>query len=81
MKISKRTGFVRLKNSFDSLAIKLNLNTKLMSTYKCLKCGVTKNDTLNSQLNTSVTCTALEDNTEVVFHAWEKTSEEDLICD
>lgn len=77
----KRTGFVCLENSFDSLAIILNLNAKLMSTYKCRQCGVIKNDTLNSQLNTSITCTDLEQNAEVVFHAWEKTSEEDLVCD
>ena len=76
----KRTGFGRLENSFDLLAIKLNLNAKFMSTYKCLKCGIYKNDTLNSQLNTSTTCSALQDHTEVVFHNWEKTSEEDLVC-
>ena len=76
----KRTDFVRLENSFDSLANKLNPNTKIMSTYKCLKCGIYKNDTLNSQLNTSTTCSALQDHTEVVFHNWEKTSEEDLVC-
>ena len=52
-----------------------------MATYKCRQCDVTKNDTLNSQLNTSITCTALEEDTEVVFHNWEKTSEEDLVCD
>ena len=52
-----------------------------MSIYRYLKCGVTKNDTLNSQLNTSITCTALEEETEVVFHGWEKVSEEDLVCD
>ena len=52
-----------------------------MSTYKCRQCGVTKNDTLNSQLNTSITCSALKENTEVVFHNWEKISDEDLVCD
>lgn len=51
-----------------------------MATYKYRKCGVRKSDTLNSQLNTSVTCTALEKDTEVVFHSWEKLSEEDLVC-
>ena len=77
----KRTDFVRLKNSFGALANKLNLNTILMATYTCRQCGVTKNDTVNSQLNTSITCTALEEETEVVFHGWEKVSEEDLVCD
>ena len=51
-----------------------------MATYTCLKCGIRKNDTLNSQLNTRTTCTALEKDTEVVFHDWAKISEEDLIC-
>ncbi len=49
-----------------------------MSTYKCLKCGIIKDDTVNSQLNTSITCTTSESNSEVLFHSWEKTSEEDL---
>ncbi|MGV8812798.1 MAG: hypothetical protein ACOH2D_01690 [Gelidibacter sp.] len=52
-----------------------------MATYKCQHCGVIKNDTLNSQLNTSITCTASIANTEVVFHGWAKVSEEDLVCD
>ncbi|WP_161805004.1 hypothetical protein [Lacinutrix mariniflava] len=52
-----------------------------MATYKCRKCRIYKNDTLNSQLNTSATCTAIEDNNEVVFHGWELISEEDLRCD
>ncbi|WP_189702639.1 hypothetical protein [Subsaximicrobium wynnwilliamsii] len=50
-----------------------------MSTYKCRKCGVYKNDTVNSQLNTSATCTASEKNDEVVFHSWECISDEDLV--
>ncbi|WP_417371196.1 hypothetical protein [Gelidibacter japonicus] len=60
--------------------IRLTQNLQIMATYKCRKCGISKNDTLNSQLNTSITCTVLEDHSDVVFHAWEKTSEEDLVC-
>ena len=50
-----------------------------MSTYKCRIYSVIKNDTSNSQLKTSVACTALVEHTEVVFHAWVKTSEEDSV--
>lgn len=51
-----------------------------MATYTCQKCGIRKNDTLISQLNTPTTCTALEQDVEVVFHDWEMISEEDLMC-
>ncbi|WP_179315393.1 hypothetical protein [Winogradskyella undariae] len=47
-----------------------------MATYKCNICGIYKNDTLNSQLNTSITCRELENNSEVIFHHWAKISEE-----
>ena len=48
-----------------------------MATYKCLKCGIHKNDTLNSQLNTSLTCDVSDNNTETMFHKWNKIAEED----
>ena len=51
-----------------------------MATYTCRQCGVTNNDTVNSQLNTSITFTTLEEETEVIFYGWEKVSEEDLVC-
>ncbi len=51
-----------------------------MATYKCRKCGIHKNDTLNSQLNTPITCTAFEKDTDIVFHSWQMVSEEDVIC-
>ena len=76
----KRTYFVHLENSFDSLQNMINPKPATMATYKCRKCGIRKNDTLNSQLNTSVTCSAKEKDANVVFHSWEKLSEEDLIC-
>ena len=43
-----------------------------MATYTCRQCGVTNNDTVNSQLNTSITFTTLEEETEVIFYGWEK---------
>jgi len=50
-----------------------------MATYKCRTCEIYKNDTITSQLNTSTVCKTLENNTEVIFHNWEKVSEEDLV--
>ncbi len=52
-----------------------------MATYKCRICGIYKNDTLNSQLNTSITCIPLEGTKKPGFHGWDKVSEEDLRLD
>ncbi|WP_302476793.1 hypothetical protein [Winogradskyella undariae] len=41
-----------------------------MATYKCSICGIHKNDTVTSQLNTSITCKSSENTVEVVFHKW-----------
>ncbi|RBP32994.1 hypothetical protein DFR65_102330 [Oceanihabitans sediminis] len=51
-----------------------------MATYKCEKCGIQKNDTLSSQLNTSTTCNVSENDSELSFHKWKMISEEDLVC-
>ena len=51
-----------------------------MATYKCQKCGIVKDDTLTSQLNTSITCSVIENSTEIAFHSWKMISEEDLVC-
>jgi hypothetical protein len=50
-----------------------------MATYKCKICGISKDDTITSQLNTSVTCKTSENNVEVAFHDWEMVSVEDLV--
>ncbi|QNK77704.1 hypothetical protein H7F37_01030 [Winogradskyella sp. PAMC22761] len=47
-----------------------------MATYKCSICGIHKNDTVTSQLNTSITCKSSENDVDVVFHHWVKISEE-----
>ncbi|EPR71917.1 hypothetical protein ADIWIN_3115 [Winogradskyella psychrotolerans RS-3] len=52
-----------------------------MATYKCCICGIHKNDTVTSQLNTSTTCKSLENTVEVVFHKWNLISEDDLMID
>ncbi|WP_161804620.1 hypothetical protein [Lacinutrix himadriensis] len=51
-----------------------------MATYKCKICGIQKNDTVSSQLKTTITCKGTEENPEVGFHNWEQVSCEDLIC-
>jgi len=51
-----------------------------MATYKCKICGVQKNDTITSQLNTPLTCKGSKEDFEVHFHKWKQISVEDLIC-
>lgn len=57
------------------------LKQRIMATYTCRICGINKNDTLNSQLNTSITCIPSESTKDVGFHGWDKVSEEDLRLD
>jgi len=51
-----------------------------MATYRCLNCSVEKDDTLNSQLNTRITCESNGNQTDGInFHKWKQISEDDLV--
>jgi len=47
-----------------------------MATYKCAVCGITKNDTLISQMATPKRCKHTNSSASLSYHQWRKISNE-----